>query len=223
MSEEKGIIHIKGVGHAEQTPDRVVLSLTLTAQNREYSAAMKVGSQQIEMLRESIVEVGFQADDLKTTNFNVRTIYEDEEIQDGNTKRYRQNFIGFECQHSLQLAFDFDNDMLSAAVDAIANCLSQPRISVAFTIKDVDAFNEKLLKSAARDAKRKAKLLSTAAGVKLGKLLHIDHSWEEINIRREVRFDNIDMLDVPPAGANFNFQPEDVKATDTVDFTWEIE
>lgn len=223
MSEEKGIIHIKGVGHAEQTPDRVVLSLTLTAQNREYSAAMKVGSQQIEMLRESIVEVGFKADDLKTTNFNVRTIYENEETQDGNTKRYSQSFVGFECQHSLQLAFDFDNDMLSAAVDAIANCLSQPRISVAFTIKDVDAFNEKLLKSAARDAKRKAKLLSTAAGVKLGKLLNIDYSWDEINVRRELIFDEMPLAEPTYADTNFNFQPEDVKATDTVDFTWEIE
>ena len=222
MSEEKGIIHIKGIGHAEQVPDRVVLSLTLSAQNKEYSAAMTVGSQQIEMLREAIVEVGFQADDLKTINFDVRTIYESEELTDGTSKRYRQNFIGFECQHNLQLAFDFNNDMLSAAVDAIANCLSQPRISVAFTIKDVDAFNEKLLKSAARDAKRKAKLLCTAAGVKLGKLLNIDHSYDSDNVRREVRFDEQIVMGCSNDTA-FDFQPENVKATDTVDFTWEID
>ena len=59
MTEDKRTIHIRGTGHAAQTPDTVVLSLTLTAQNKEYSAAMKIGSQQVEMLRESIVEAGF--------------------------------------------------------------------------------------------------------------------------------------------------------------------
>ena len=78
MTEEKRTIHIKGTGHAAQIPDTVVLSLTLTAQNKEYSAAMKIGNQQVEMLRETIVEAGFKADELKTANFNVRSIYENE-------------------------------------------------------------------------------------------------------------------------------------------------
>ena len=96
----KGRIHIRGTGYAEQAPDLVVLSLTLTAQNKEYSAAMKIGSQQIEMLRESIVEAGFKADDLKTTNFNVTTIYDNEEYKDGKTTRYRKVFSLFECRHA---------------------------------------------------------------------------------------------------------------------------
>ena len=62
MTDDKRTINIRGTGHAAQIPDTVVLSLTLTAQNKEYSAAMKIGSQQVEMLRESIVEAGFQAD-----------------------------------------------------------------------------------------------------------------------------------------------------------------
>lgn len=222
MTEEKGIIHITGIGQAEQTPDRVVLSLTLTAQNREYSAAMTVGSQQVEMLREAIVEVGFKSEDLKTTNFDVRAIYENEEAREGSVKRYRQVFVGFECHHNLQLSFDFNNDMLNAAVDAIASCLSQPKISIAFTIKDVDAFNDKLLKAAARDAKRKAKLLCTAAGVKLGKLLSIDHLQREITVRHEMRVEDMPVMACSTDTA-FDFQPEDVKASDTVDFTWEIE
>ena len=71
MTEERRRIHIRGIGHAEQVPNLVILSLILSAQNKDYSAALKIGSQQIEMLRESIVEAGFKADDLKTTNFSV--------------------------------------------------------------------------------------------------------------------------------------------------------
>ena len=221
MTEEKRTIHIRGIGHAAQTPDTVVLSLTLTAQNREYSAAMKIGSQQVEMLREAIVEAGFKADDLKTINFDVKTKYENEEYKEGKSTRYRQIFIGFECSHDLRLSFDFDNDRLNNAVDTIAASLSQPKISIAFTIKNADAFNDKILKSAAENARRKAEILCAASGVKLGKLLEISYYWSEVNIRRE------NIVCAPLAAlseeSSFNFQPDEIKASDTVDFLWEIE
>ena len=219
---EKGTIHIKGVGHAEQAPDQVVLSLTLTAQNKEYSAAMKIGSQQIEMLRESIVSAGFKAGDLKTINFNVRSVYENEEYKDGNVKRYRQVFIGFECRHDLKLTFDFTNDKLNKAIDTIANCLSQPKISIAFTIKDMDAFNDEILKAAARDARRKAKILCSASKVKLGRLLDINYSWSELTVQRE-QILCAEHATAPEAKSSFDFQPEEIKASDTVEFLWEIE
>lgn len=218
---EKRTIYIKGTGQVKQAPDQVVLSLTLTAQNQEYSAAIKIGSQQVEMLREAIVEAGFKADDLKTVDFDVQAIYENEEYKDGNSKRYQKIFVGFECRHDLKLTFDFNNDKLNAAVDTIAACLAQPKISIAFTIKDLDAFNDKILKSAAKDAKRKAKILCAASGVTLGKLIRIDYSWDEINIHHE----NVlcDSLAAPSKKSSFDFQPDDIKASDTVDFLWEIE
>ena len=221
MSEEKRTIHIKGIGHAEQAPDQVVLSLTLTAQNKEYSAAMKIGSQQIEMLREAIISAGFKGDDLKTTNFNVRAIYENEEYKDGKSTRYRQVFSSFECRHDLKLVFDFNNKKLNKAIDTIAACLSQPKISIAFTIKDTDAFNDEILKSAARDARRKAEILCAASNVKLGRLVNINYSWSEIEIRQEeilcAKYEPTEQEN------SFDFQPEEIKAADTVEFFWEIE
>ena len=221
MSEEKGTIHIKGIGHAEQAPDQVVLSLILTAQNKEYSAALKIGTQQIEMLREAIISAGFKGDDLKTTNFNVRAIYENEEYKDGKSTRYRQVFSAFECRHDLKLVFDFNNKKLNKAIDTIAACLSQPKISIAFTIKDTDAFNDEILKSAARDARRKAEILCAASNVKLGRLVNINYSWSEIEIRQEeilcAKYEPTEQEN------SFDFQREEIKAADTVEFLWEIE
>ena len=222
MTDEFRRIRIKGIGQAEQAPDLIVLSLTLTAQNVEYAAAVKIGSQQLEMLREAIVEAGFKADDLKTTNFDVRAVYEDEERREGNSKRYRQVLVGFECRHDLRLEFAFNNDKLNAAIDTIAKCLSEPKISIAFTLKDTDAFVEKLLKSAARDAKRKAKALCMASGVKLGKLIDIDYSRDEVIVRHEVNFAPQAVLGCS-TDKSFDFQPDDVRASDTVEFLWEIE
>lgn len=221
MTEDKRTIHIRGIGHAAQTPDTVVLSLTLTAQNKEYSAAVTIGSQQVEMLREAIVEAGFQADDLKTTDFDVRAVYEDEEYKEGSSKRYRRNFVGFECRHDLKLTFDLDNDKLNAAVDTIAISLAQPKISIAFTIKDADAFTDEILKSATLDARRKAEIICAASGVKLGKLFRVNYSWNEVSVRHE----NVlcDALAAPPEKNSFDFRPDEIQASDSVDFIWEIE
>ena len=220
ISKEKGTLHIKGIGRAAQTPDQVVLSLTLTAQNKEYSSAMTIGSQQLEMLREAIVDAGFKSDDLKTVNFDVRSIYENEEYKDGNSKRYRQILVGFECRHDLKLTFDFDNKKLNKAIDTIAKSLSQPKISIAFAIKDTDAFNDEILRSAAKDARRKARILCTASKVKLGRLIDINYSWTEITIKREMPL----CAEYAPTEKNsFDFQPDEIKASDTVDFLWEIE
>ena len=219
MTEEKGKIHIRGIGQVTQVPDLVVLSLTLSAQNSEYSAAMKIGSQQVEMLREAIVEAGFKADDLKTINFNVRAVYENEETKEVGSKRYRQVFAAFECRHDLKLTFDFDNDKLNRALDTIAASLSQPKISIAFTVKNTDALNDKILKSAAKDARRKAKILCAASGVKLGKLLDINYSWDASRIQ-----ETIVCGECAPVDKNsFDMQPEELIASDSVDFLWEIE
>ena len=219
MTEEKRRIHIIGIGQAAQVPDVVILSMTLTARNAEYSAAMTVGSQQVDLLRESIVAAGFKADDLKTINFDVRAVYEDEEYREGNSKRRSQIFVGFECRHDLKLTFDFDNAKLNRALDTIAACLSQPKISIAFTIKDTEDFNDRLLKSAAKDAKHKAKILCAASGVKLGQLLDINYLPDDFATQETI----VCGACAPIEKNSFDLQPDELTASIGVDFLWEIE
>ena len=112
-----------------------------------------------------------------------------------------------------------DNDKLNAAVDTIAVSLAQPKISIAFTIKNADAFHDEILKDAARNARRQAEILCAASGVKLGKLLRVNYSWNEFDIRHEP----VDALLAPSGKNSFDFRPDEIKANDSVDFIWEIE
>ena len=61
-----------------------------------------------------------------------------------------------------------------------------------------------------------------ASGVKLGKLIDIDYSRDEVVVRHEVAFPSQAVLGCS-TDTNFDFQPDDVRASDTVDFLWEIE
>ena len=105
------------------------------------------------------------------------------------------------------------------ALDTIAVSLSQPRISIAFTVKDPNALTDKILRDAAKDARRKAKALCTASGVKLGKLLDINYSWDTSRVQETIVCGEC----APVAKNTFDLQPEELVVSDSVDFLWEIE
>lgn len=212
-------IHIKGTGTASATPDYIVITLELIAHHMEYANAMRVGAQQVEMLREAVKEAGFSAEDLKTTNFDVDTEYENEEYKEDGRTRYHRIFMGYDCKHSLKLSFDFDNERLEKAMTAIGDCLSKPEVSIAFTLKDKQALRDQILESAAQDAHRKAEILCKSSGVALGELLRIEYSWDEAHISH---YFDMKMQCCEAAAPSYDFHPEEIEAGDTVDFYWEI-
>ena len=57
--------------------------------------------------------------------------------------------------------------------------------------------------------------------MKLGQLLSIDYSWDEISFEAHDKFKMSD-LSIGCEETNFDFEPDDIKAIDTVDFTWKI-
>lgn len=215
-------IHIKGTGTASAAPDFVVITLELRAQHMEYANAMRIGAQQVEMLREAASEAGFAPEDLKTTYFSVDAEYENEEHEENGRTRYHRVFMGYVCKHSLKLSFDMDSERIEKAMTAIGGCLSKPEVSIAFTVKDKLAMRDKVLESAAQDARRKAEILCKASGVALGDLIRIEYSWDEIHIDHSLDFEMRCLPRAAEAAPTYDFHPDDIEAGDTVDFYWEI-
>lgn len=211
-------ITVKGVGKVSAKPDYAVVSLKLEAKNRDYESAMKTAAKQITSLNESLAAVGFEKEAVKTTDFRVQTDYEDYKDPRGN---YQRIFRGFVIRHQLKLAFDFDSKRLSQALSVLSQCLAHPELSVDFTVKDTAAVNEALLTDAAKAAKKKARILCKASGVKLGQLLSIDYNWGELDIYSDTKYDfncesPICLSDGPV------IDPDDIKVSDSVTLVWEI-
>ena len=211
-------ITVKGTAEVSAKPDYIVLSMILKSHHMDYDKAMEMAAKHIRQLNQALEGTGFEKGSLKTTNFNVRTDYDQEKDQYGN---YRSVFNGYDVNHNLKLAFDFSMDMLSRALSAIAGCPSHPQLSVSFTVKDASAINEEMLRSAAASAKRKAEILCDASGVTMGDLLAISCDWGELEITSRTRFDcyesgrmmSEEMVDI---------EPDDIEMSDTATFVWEI-
>lgn len=214
-------ITVKGIGRATAKPDYVELSLSLESKDLKYDRAMEQAAQSIRNLTDAFVSIGFEKDALKTTNFNVTTDYDSVKDRSGN---YIRKFNGYVVRHGLKLGFDLDMALLPKCLSAAAGCLSNPDLSISFTVKDATALNEEMLRSATANARRKAEVLCMASGVKLGKLLTIDYNWSELDIYSRTRYDMAeDCLAMPIGAAPVDIVPDDIDVSDTAAFVWEIE
>lgn len=212
-------ITVKGVGKATAKPDYVVLNMTLESIHKDYQKAMDIAADKIGQINDALACIGFEKEALKTTNFSVHTDYDRIKGKDGE---YRSVFNGYEVTHNLKLGFDFDSEMLTKALSTIGSCCARPQLTIAFTVKDATAINEEMLRSATACAKRKAEILCDASGKTLGELISIDYSWGEIDIFSHTRYDCCDEMLAAPTARAIEIEPEDIQASDTATFVWEI-
>lgn len=214
-------ITVTGIGRATARPDTVIISMTKESQDKDYERAMQIEDDGIADITHYLTEAKFQKDMIKTTDFEVRTEYENLKDRSGN---YRRAFKCYVVSQKLKLEFPMDTKRLSLALTAIAKSQTYPQLSISFAVKDATAINEEMLRSATANAKRKAEVLCDAAGVKLGDLVSINYSWGELNIYSDTNYDLAkDCLADPMTVRAADIEPDDIDVRDTATFVWEIE
>ena len=211
-------IRIKGTGKASAVPDYVVLTLQLEAINPDYGCAMRIGAEQVETLREAVKLAGVEAEELKTLRFAVDTDYRTELGNEDSRTTYRRIFEGYRCRHTLQLSFDRDAEHLATVMSAISNCSSKPEISISFTVKNSQALRDKVLQMALEDARHKAEILCKASNVELGEIIYIEWSYSPSHVTLDACWCDNGTGEIN----GWDFYPNDVDVTETLDFIWEI-
>lgn len=209
-------ITVKGVGTASTRPDYAVINITLESDGFEYGKALETAAKAVDLMTSALVSVGFEKSDLKTSDYSVRTEYKSVRDKNGD---YSKKFDGYVCRYQLKLGLDFNTERLGKALGALTSVDPKPEISVDFTVKDPSAVSEKLLRSAAENARAKALILCEALGVKLGGLVTIDYDWSDINIISECRADSVAMCSERVIA---DIEPEEISSSDSARFVWEI-
>ena len=213
------VITVKGTGRVSSKPDLVVLSMALESQKLKYDETMELATESLQELTAAIQSCGFKKEDLKTTNFNIRTHYENYKDADNN---YKNKFAGYICEQGLKLEFDLDTKMLSKVLGVISETSVNPILSINFSIKDSNAVGIELLERATVNARQKAEILAKASGVTLGKILTIDYNWSELLFSSVTRFELQNQAMTSASRFVPDIEPEDIESSDTVTFVWEI-
>lgn len=209
-------ITIKAVGKASQKPDCIRLNIELEAKELEYQKTMDLAAKQLENLKKALIAEGFKPEDLKTSNFNINTVY-----------IYKQNnsnekvFDGYRCNHSLELSFENEMEKLNKALNAFQASKAQPEFTINFTIKDPEALKKELLAKACEDAKEKVEILSKASKVKLGQLLAINYSWGDLNYDSQTNLAAARGVKLM-AMNSMDIEAKDIEVQENVTFVYEI-
>ena len=201
-------------------PDFIVISMNIVSKDKEYVKAVANANERIALLQKAVVAAGFAKEDLKTLSFNVRTIYKNQQNEHG---MWVSMFDGYECRYRLKLSMDMDSKKLAATLTEISDSGADSEFSIEFTVKDPEVIGEAVLKSATENAYRKAKILCEASGEKLGELVSIDYDWNDIHVASASAYAVNSMArGISEDGGMPEFEPEDIRSSDSVTFVWEI-
>ncbi|MEG0132585.1 MAG: SIMPL domain-containing protein [Clostridium sp.] len=207
-------IKVNGHGKVSVLPDTIEINMVLTTVKPTYEEAMKEAGISLNKLRNCLREVGFDKEDVKTTDFRVNTKYENVKDMEDN---YKKVFIGYEVTNNIRIEFEQNSIVLGKVLDVLSKCEATPELAIQYKLKDDNKGKELVLKNAINDAKVKAKIMADTAGVRLGKVVNMEYTGEETPIYKNRALFLI--ADSP----NIDLQPETLETETIVNVVFRLE
>ena len=207
-------IRIQGKGNVSQAPDRIRIFFSLIGKDGEFIKAVEKCNSACEAVRAAAKSCGIKPSELKTTHFNV-----------GAETKYasgRYQRIGFESSHELMILLPINKALIGRFLSAVIGGKANPQVNLKFELADAEGLKQRVVADAVANAKRRAETIASAAGIKLGDILNIEYGSAEIRSSSRPF-----LLD--PCGPSIRgdiapvFEPQDLKAEDTVTVMWKIE
>ena len=221
-------IRVTGKGQIKVHPDMTRITIDLKGIYPNYDETLRHSSEDTEKLKDILSKFGFERTDLKTLSFNIDTEYESYQEKRGTQTEYKRRLVGYRFTHRLKVEFESNNDRLGEILYALANYSLQPELRISYTVKDPEAAKNELLGKAITDARKKAEVLTLAAGIELREIQSIDYSWGEIDFE----FSPMKYMDISEEACceklditsyDMDIEPDDIDVSDTVTVIWEIE
>ena len=217
-------IRVTGTGKITIKPDLTIINLDFSNVLPTYEEALKASANDVGIVKDALEKAGIDRESLKTTSFNVDTHYESYRDEKGN---YKSRFDGYEYRQSLRFKFDIDNKLLGKVLYQLSTLSVNPKFRINYGIKDAEAAKNELLGNAIADAKKKAEIISKAAGVTLDEIVDINYSWIDVEFNSRpygVYADEMMMCkcEAPSGAYDVDIEPEDIEKSDNVTLVFKI-
>lgn len=159
-------ITVSGEGRVDAAPDMATINLGVTTQARTASEALAANSASLTTVLDNLRAAGIEARDIQTTGLSVNPSWQYD--QSGGNGR----ITGYVATNGVTVrvrALDTLGGVLDAAVKDGANTLN----GIEFGLAEPGPAMDEARTRAVGDARRRAELLTAAAGVKLGRIVTI--------------------------------------------------
>lgn len=206
------IISVSGEGVVEAVPDTASVVIGVVSQAKTARQAVTENSQATEAVLASLRQAEIESRDLATSGFSVQPRYNYE--RNGSEA---PRIEGYEARNTLTVRVR-DLAKLGGILDSAVTTGSNQIGGISFDVADKTPLLDKARAQAVADARRKADIYATAAGVKLGRVLAIETASHR-NFPQPrafaARADSLAAASVPVEAGEQSFQSN-------VEVTWEI-
>lgn len=162
-------ITVTGTGTVQAPPDLATLMIGVTTQGETAAVALSANSEAVEAVIARLTASGIEARDMQTSNLSINPNWSN---FDGSSTPTISGYVATNLLTVRVRDLDGLGTVLDAAVADGANTLNGLTFGLA---KPEPALND-ARKAAVADARAKAELLVTAAGMKLGRIVMITES-----------------------------------------------
>ncbi len=159
------LITVTGEGTVAAVPDNAMIRLGVSSQGKTARAASDANAREMTVVLDAIKESGVADRDIQTTSLSLQPQYEP-------NKTGAPHLIGFQANNQVTVKIrDIGRlpNVLDRAIAAGANEMS----GIEFIVSEQAKLLDNARTAAIADARRKAELYATAAGMKVGRVMAI--------------------------------------------------
>lgn len=167
-------IIVSGEGDAAIAPDMAVLSLSVVREAETAAEALKANSQAMAEVIADLKAKSIADRDIQTSAFSVDPLYRQDKADDDTYEA--PVIVGYRVTNGLTLRVR-DLTMLGGLIDAAVKLGVNQGGGITFTNDNPEAAITEARKKAVAEAMEKAKVLTEAAGVKLGRVIEISENF----------------------------------------------
>lgn len=169
----EAVIRVSGDGEASVPPDMAVLTLAVVRNGETAEAALSANSAAMKEVLAALKTDGIADRDIQTSNFSIYPQYRHSEPKNGVINP--PQIIGYEVSNTLTLRVR-DLQKLGGLIDRSVKLGVNQGGQISFTNDDPDKAMTEARKAAIAEALAKAKTLTDAAGVRLGRIMEINEN-----------------------------------------------
>ncbi|GGD63928.1 MULTISPECIES: SIMPL domain-containing protein [Rhizobium] len=167
------VISVTGDGESSAAPDMAVLNLAVVKQAKTAREALDENNKAMNDVLTALKSGGIAERDLQTSGFSIQPQYNYPQPVDG--QQQQPQLVGYQTINSVTVRLR-DLAKLGQVIDQAVTLGINQGGDIQFTNDKPEATLEEARKDAVADAVKKAKTLSEAAGVKLGRILEINEN-----------------------------------------------
>lgn len=170
-TQKPGIVAVTGEGVSTVAPDMAVVTLSVVRQEKTARAALDANKSAMTEVLASIRNAGVETRDIQTSNFSIDPQYVYPRSNDN--KPVEPQIVGYRVSNTLTVRIRNLDDLGGILDQAVSLGVNQGG-QILFTNDDPSEALTEARKAAVLDAIDKAKTLTEAAGVELGRISRID-------------------------------------------------